>query len=667
MPLKKQILQIRILFFLCLLLLGACNKQKEETIIYKKPLKLNFDATCTWLNDVENYNKKNYLSVFYTYYDKKIKEEKFIDASRAMEIVSFKKSSHVLFDKPFMDAISFYSKNYRNKVPAINASFVESYLGDYYSDKGEFTKAISYYTKNTLIPVNDYKSCYKKGDAYSTISWCYQCIGDQKSALAANYKALDYFKQTDQTNILQTLYDNFGGIYEAMHDYDNALKYNSLAIKYTRGEKYSNVYTYLFNRINIYDHAGQYDKMYALSDSTYQAFKKSGEVNTWIKVPLSQYYITKLYHEGKFDEAKVILDQLKPEVMALNSNITNLEYDVLVADYEIKKNKGIKDTKLIKKSIPILIENRHFKKLHDCYAVLLEDAVAKRDYKNAHLYAIEGAKIQDSIASMEMANAVIEFDVKYKTEKKEQQIAIQENTIQNKNTTIALLISVLIGFGLIGAALILLQKQRKLKREKQNTQLYTKQLLEKTEEERKRIASDLHDSVSHELLSLKNTFEENAESTNKKIDGIINDIRSISRNLHPIMFDKVGLKATINQMVERTQNVNDFMVTAEIDYKGSLSSAVELQIYRIIQEALSNSIKYADAVAARISVIENKSNVIIEIKDNGKGFNVQETLNNNHSFGLHNIIERSRAIGGEAKIVSDPNGTIITIEIKKFL
>ena len=133
------------------------------------------------------------------------------------------------------------------------------------------------------------------------------------------------------------------------------------------------------------------------------------------------------------------------------------------------------------------------------------------------------------------------------------------------------------------------------------------------------------------------------------------------------MFDKVGLKATINQMVERTQNVNDFMVTAEIDYKGSLSSAVELQIYRIIQEALSNSIKYADAVAARISVIENKSTVIIEIKDNGKGFDVQETLNNNHSFGLHNIIERSRAIGGEAKIVSDPNGTIITIEIKKFL
>ena len=55
----------------------------------------------------------------------------------------------------------------------------------------------------------------------------------------------------------------------------------------------------------------------------------------------------------------------------------------------------------------------------------------------------------------------------------------------------------------------------------------------------------------------------------------------------------------------------------------------------------------------------------MEIKDNGKGFNVTETLNSKNAFGLHNIIERARAIGGEAKIVSNKNGTVVTIEIKK--
>lgn len=175
----------------------------------------------------------------------------------------------------------------------------------------------------------------------------------------------------------------------------------------------------------------------------------------------------------------------------------------------------------------------------------------------------------------------------------------------------------------------------------------------------------MHDSVSHELLSLKNSLDEKTEAANTKIDSIINDIRSISRNLHPVLFDKIGLKESINQMVERTQLVNDFMVTADIDYVANLSSSDELQIYRIVQEALSNIIKYADAIAAKITIAETKNNIRIEIKDNGKGFDVNQTLNNKNSFGLHNIIERSRAIGGEAKIVSDKNGTIITIEIKK--
>jgi two-component system NarL family sensor kinase len=242
---------------------------------------------------------------------------------------------------------------------------------------------------------------------------------------------------------------------------------------------------------------------------------------------------------------------------------------------------------------------------------------------------------------------------------------LKKKTILNNNITIALLISCLIGFLLFVIALNLIRKQKQLKAERQNVQQYTKQLLEKTEEERKRIASDLHDSVSHELLGLKNTFEEKSEITNAKIDSIINDIRIISRNLHPIMFDKIGLKSSIEQLVERTQSMHDFLVTSEIDYNETLPVADELQIYRIVQEALSNIIKYANAVAAKITISERNSSFLVEIKDNGIGFNVSETLNGKDAFGLHNIIERSRVIGGEAKILSDKKGTIITVEIKK--
>ncbi|WP_310586261.1 ATP-binding protein [Emticicia sp. C21] len=187
--------------------------------------------------------------------------------------------------------------------------------------------------------------------------------------------------------------------------------------------------------------------------------------------------------------------------------------------------------------------------------------------------------------------------------------------------------------------------------------------MENTEEERKRIAGDLHDSISHELLNLKSTLSQDTKVVSSKIDTIINDIRGISRNLHPIMFDKIGLVPNIEQLVERIQNQNNFFVSTEMNYSGSLSSANELQIYRIIQESLSNIIKYANAYAAKITLVEQPGNMLVEIKDNGKGFSIKETLNSGKAFGLHNIIERSRVIGGEAHINSSADGTVITINI----
>lgn len=223
----------------------------------------------------------------------------------------------------------------------------------------------------------------------------------------------------------------------------------------------------------------------------------------------------------------------------------------------------------------------------------------------------------------------------------------------------------LIGFLLAALAYYLWQRQKQLKQERQNSINFTQQLLETTEEERRRIASDLHDSVSHELMALKNTFHLEASVLNGKIDTIINDIRIISRNLHPVMFDKIGLQANIEALVERIQEQHNFMVSTEIGYSSSLKSADELQIYRIVQEALTNVIKYAQAHAAKITLLESTDKIQLQIRDNGQGFRVKEKLDSGKAFGLHNIIERSRVIGGDAKIQSSSQGTIINIDIPR--
>ena len=651
-----------------LLIFFSCGEKKETLYIYKKPIEKQLDAVANWLRNESNFSETNYENTFNKYYDDKIKAKNFQLAMISLKNVATNAMRFQSYSTSFREKIDFFSKNYRNQIPDKQSlAFLNIYLGKYYADKSEFEKAIQYYTKGTTHEVIDYETCYSKAVNFRNIAWCYFCLGKQDLAIKNNLKALELLKKTDRKDLLGGVYFNLYPIYLATKDYKNAeLNLNKAAAYYKldKEKHLTNIYVCLYNKIQLYDDIKKVEKKRILIDSTLLAFEKSGLDDPSMKISLYLLDFKMKLEDLKVREAEQILNKIKPEIIALNSEYTTSDYNTALALLEIK-NTGLKNTKLIIDAIPALKESRDFQNVRNAYSILHIDAVQKKQFEKALNFYYQFQQASDSLGDERMLNKVVELEKKYQTEKKEQQIALQKTTILNKNTTIAFLATLFAALFLVVVVYINKQKQKKLLAEKQNAQQYTKQLLEKTEEERKRIASDLHDSVSHELLSLKNTFEEKTDVTNSKIDAIINDIRIISRNLHPIMFDKIGLKESIIQLVERTQLTNNFMVTAEIDYSSDLLSSTELQIYRIVQESLSNIIKYAQAIAAKITIQENEKYILIEIKDNGKGFNVTETLNGKRAFGLHNIIERSRAIGGETKILSSEKGTIINIEIKK--
>ncbi|WP_281309659.1 tetratricopeptide repeat-containing sensor histidine kinase [Flavobacterium flavigenum] len=655
-----------ILLLVIIMLFVNCREKKENAVIFVKEEPVKEDAVKAWLHKAENYKKSDkYLMVFYNYYDQKIKAKKYLNAAEILDIACVYLADSYDFNDRFLAKVKEFDSKYREKVPALKTTFVDAYLANYYFDKYNLKKACQYFKKITTLEPYDYNSCYNIARAYYDLSYIYYIMGKQNLSLLANQKSFEYFTKINNPKGLAFVYSNYANIYTAIGDKKRAIENADKAIQaYKKIDNTYNVYIGLINKISIYEYLKD-ERERPLIDSVYQAFTESKDESKILKIKLFDFKIENLIHENKLSEAKKIIDDLKPIVEDIDSDDLTQEYKLTSALYEIKKNPNYSNFEDFKKALPTLISNQQYEKVNMVYGLLQKNAIQNKDYKDALNYESKKKIIADSIGNIITRIKTVELEKKYQTEKKVQQLKIKEQTITNKNTTIALLGATLIGILFISFAFNLIQKQKKLRLEKQNAQLYTKQLLEKTEEERKRIASDLHDSVSHELLSLKNSLEQKAEITNQKIDAIINDIRSISRNLHPVMFDKIGLKESINQMVERAESVNDFMVTAEIDYHSVLSSSDELQIYRIVQEALSNIIKYADAIAAKISITENENSIIIEIKDNGKGFNVEETLNSKSSFGLHNIIERSRAIGGHANITSNTNGTIITIEIKK--
>ncbi len=659
-------LTLKIFLPVCLVALMLSCEEKNENVVYEKKVSSGkLDATFAWLDKSDNFSDNKYMPVFYDYYAKTLNENNLAKAAHVLEIVCSKKARNYSFDDKFVSKINTFVSTYQSQLPIEKTLFVNSYLCTLYKDKGDFKTAISYALKTTLVPVKDYDTCLEVAYAFSDLSYCYFSIGNQNLAIKYNLEALTYFNQIQNINGMGAVYNSLAAIYLSSSDYGQAEKYYDKAIaSFKEAKDLDNVFIALGNKAIVFEDSNN-KKLNALVDSTFNYFNASGLDSPDTKVRIYNRQITSLLSENKLTDAKKIIDEIEPIVKEINSSNIDMDFYAVVADYKIRNNEVIDFEKLLKNVIPYLIENENYQRLQVCYTLLLQNAIKKNDYKTALHYEQMLAKVLLDLGKNSNSNKVIELDKKYQNQKKEQQIATQEKMIAKKNATIAWLAFAILIVIVVVVIYQSKQKQKKSELEKQSAQNYTKQLLEKTEEERKRIASDLHDSVSHDLLNLKNLFEEKATGTNAKIDSIINDIRIISRNLHPVMFDKIGLKESIMQLVERAQSVNNFMLTAEIEYQSPLEPLAELQIYRIVQESISNIIKYADAVAAKITIYELSNAIHIEIKDNGKGFDVAETLTNSAAFGLHNIIERSRAIGGEAKIISDKNGTVVTIEIKK--
>ena len=644
----------------------ACNKEKNSEAVFVKDPNTKQDATTVWLRNTDNYNNSNhYFTVFYKYYNSKIAQKKYIEAAKILDVISAKLAFLYDFNEPFLNTVKEFDQKYRSKVPVLKTTFVDSYYADYYFDKGNFQKACDYFLNVTVLEPNDYQSCFRIARANYRLAYTYYGMGKQNLSLQANKDALKYSTKINDIEGIGAVYANYTNIYRTIKDKKKAIAYSNKAIQcFVQSGNTYDTYMSLYNKICTYADFSE-PKTAALIDSVMLEFDKSKFESDVLKIAFSDWKVLYLLEENKFDEAKKMLDDLKPLVKKVNSVNWTEDYIATVAEYEAMSNPKTADISSIESSIPTLKQNKQNEKLSLFYTVLKKYSIKNNDYKNALTYEEELHKVNDSMGNRAMQDKILELETIYENQKKQQQIEIQEKTILNKNTTIALLVSLFLGLFLTVIVYSTKQKQKKIKLEKENVQQYAKQLIEKTEEERKRIAGDLHDSVSHELLILKNAFEQKTDDIYSKIDSILNIIRRISRNLHLVMFDKIGLQASVEQLIENAQSDNNFMVTADIDYANFLSNSDALQLYRIIQESLSNIIKYSDAIAAKITIVDKTDVLYIEIRDNGKGFNVSEALNGKNAFGLHNIIERSRAIGGEAKITSDENGTIITVKIKK--
>lgn len=667
---KKSIMQLIKTFtyiFILSLAIQAC-KEKKEDFYFEKITPPKEDSTKVWLRQNDNYqaDKEAYFKVFTHYYKTKLANKEYLNASKILDVITTKFVYFYDFDPRLTKIVAEFDSKYRNKLPALKTTHIDNYYANIAFDADEIPKAIAYLLKITALEPNDYKSCYKIARAYYDLSYAYFLLGDIEKSIEANEKSRIYSERIRDKESIVSVHLNYINIYKANGSFEKAIASANEAIRVFKEEV--NTYDYFmakYNKCSVYGYFGKTKLKHQYIHTTYNEYITSHYDSDVLLLCLSDYEIAALLEENKIEEAKKVLDRIQPVAAKNTSQNWQNDYQAALALYEIKKDAKNCNTQYLENALPNLLANENYERANLFYNVLRKKAIQNKDFEKAVYYTEEAYRTKDSLSNINNKLKNLELATKYETKEKEQKIELQHETIARKNTTIFALIAVFIALLLCVVIYLLKQKQMKLHKEKEQSQEFTRNLLDKTEEERKRIASDLHDSVSHELLALKSSFESNQNVLNDKVDSIINDIRIISRNLHPVMFEKIGLIHSVIQFIERIENTHQFMIASEFDYKSSLPIEKELQLYRIIQEAVTNSIKYAQAIAGKITIVENSDTIKVEILDNGIGFNVEETLLSKDAFGLHNIIERSKAIGGNASITSSKKGTRITIEIKK--
>lgn len=208
---------------------------------------------------------------------------------------------------------------------------------------------------------------------------------------------------------------------------------------------------------------------------------------------------------------------------------------------------------------------------------------------------------------------------------------------------------------------------------------FSRQLIESQEAERKRIAQELHDGLGQNLLVIKNrallglTAQENREKADEQFNEIqesvtdaLSEVRTIAYNLRPLHIERLGLTSTIEEMVEDVEKASGIQINCDIEIIDDLfSKENEINFYRIIQECLNNIVKHSRATKASVSVFQENSKLLLNIRDNGSGFDVVKTEEKN-GLGLNGIAERAKILRGLYSINSEiGKGTTVSIEIPK--
>lgn len=624
------------------------KKAVEDTAVINQQIKkaLVFSQGLTTI-DSANY----YLDQFYVSSKKKNYDKGIIEYFRIKAVTYFTQLKEDSLSLAIQQAF-YEAQRFKN---AKELALVEDLKGWIYQNKEEYDSATYYFIQSLKIAdsLHDNKFSAEIANNLSILFWS---IGDFNKA--AEYASSTYFNGSKlrDTMLMSNGLFNFGNAKGKLKQYDTArILYKSVKELVSDPVKYNYV---LFRTL------GNDASMLTEENKTDESIK----------------------------EYKQIL-KLSPEI---DPSLMSYIYSGLGAAQLAKNQLGEAETNL-SKAISISQKADQTYGLRDNYLVMAKIKKAQSDFKSALFFREKYDSLNEKIMNETTNKNMHSLEKKYNSAKKDNQIARQQlsiienkNTIQKENNLNTVLIAGIIILLLLGLLIyrnfihrhkILrqseeLKKQKIIELEKERKLIAAESLMKGQEDERTRLARDLHDGVGGLLSGVKlsmsnmkgNVFlsEENARSMNSvivQLDQSIAELRRVSHNMMPESLIKYGLKEALENYCESLSISGKIKVQLQTyGMEERMEQSTEIVVYRMVQELLNNVIKHADANNVLIQLVRKQDRFTLTVEDDGKGFDPKE-IENNLGAGLANIKARAEYLNGNVDIISSKGeGTSVTIE-----
>lgn len=476
----------------------------------------------------------------------------------------------------------------------------------------------------------------------NNIANIYQNLNQFDKALEIHFAVLTEREKTNRPNELVESYVNIGNVYQKLNDFNTSKKYYDKAIILSEKHNLIRTLSILYNNYgNIY--------------------KEEAKMELALE-----------YYQKAYDIRKKLNDSY-----GLSSVTGNLG----VLYFEAAK---------FKTAEPYLHESLSLAKKYDAkelelsaYKVLLMLKAYLKQPDSTIYYQKKYDDLNNIIRNESITKQIFEIETKYQTEKKEKEIIRQRLILKNRNLYAIVITSVLIILIIISYALY---KKQQYKRKQLQREIHLKDALAKIQtqnrlqEQRLRISRDLHDNIGSQLTFIISSIDNLKYITKDANDKLKNKLTSISSFTSDTIFqlrDTIwamnkseitleDLQTRIMSFIEKAKTASEnitYDVNTNTHSKIAFTSVNGIHIFRVIQEAINNSIKYANPTKVSVTIKENKNNISFSILDNGKGFDKNEVSLGN---GLKNMEKRIEEIGGKLKISSSKEeGTKVSFNITK--